>query len=244
MDGSGEFFRLLIDALAGRIGTKVVSYPPDQPLDYRGLLPHVTSRFPETNPFFLLGESFSGPLAAMAGALNPPNLKGIILVATFVKSPVPPWVNRLLPVLKGRLLDFRPRTFLINRILGRDCPEETRRWIHEKLPRLPREVLAARVRAVLSVNVREELKACRVPVLYIAASRDWVVPRKCLDAVWLCRPDVRINVLDGPHTILQCRPRESAQAIMDFCGRVMGGVRGPMSKEKCGAQHPTFNVQR
>ena len=117
------------------------------------------------------------------------------------------------------MLDMRPRPFIIEGLLGKDCPEKTRRWVQDTLPRLKREVLAARIKAVLEVSVREELKNCQVPVLYIAGSRDWLVGKNCLDAVWLCRPDVEIKVLDGVHMILQTNPTEAAEVILEFCNR-------------------------
>jgi pimeloyl-ACP methyl ester carboxylesterase len=81
------------------------------------------------------------------------------------------------------------------------------------------EVISARVQAVLGVNVREKLKSSQVPVLYIAGSRDWLIGKKCIDAIWLCRPDVEIKVLEGVHMILQTRPAEAAEIIREFCER-------------------------
>jgi pimeloyl-ACP methyl ester carboxylesterase len=216
MDGTGEFFELLIKFLDGKIKTSIVRYPLDQALGYHELLPYVTTSFPKEKPFIVLGESFSGPLAVMAAAGRPANLKAIILVATFVKSPMPQWISRLKRFLRGPLLDMRPRRLIINVGLGRDCPPETSKWIHETLPRLKSEVLAARVEAVLDVNVREELKKTNVPILYIAASGDRVVSRRCLDEIWLCRPDVHIKVIDTGHAVLQCRPEEAGEAIVEF----------------------------
>ncbi|MDT8396584.1 MAG: alpha/beta hydrolase [bacterium] len=224
LDGTGIFFEPFIKALEGRLTTRTVSYPMDQPLGYSELLPYVTSCFPKEKPFIIVGESFSGPLAAMAGAQRPENLMGIVLVATFVKSPMPPWVNRLKRFLRGPLLDLRPRKLIITLGLGRDCPAEVKKWVHEKLPRLERKVLAARLKAVLEVNVREELKRTDVPVLYIAATRDRLVSRKCLDVVWICRPDVQVKIIDGPHPILQCRPEDSAAAIIEFCSGILGSA--------------------
>ena len=226
MDGTGELFEPLINAIGAKLETSIISYPLDEALGYEELLNIVTSRIPKEKPYFLLGESFSGPLAVMAASKSSENLLGIILVATFVKSPMPRWMNRLKWLLRGPMLDMRPRPFIIERLLGRDCPEKTKRWVQDTLPRLKREVLAARIKAVLEINVREELKSGQVPVLYIAGSRDWLVGKNCLDAVWLCRPDVEIKVLDGVHMILQTRPDDSARAIIDFCNRVIGIPKG------------------
>ena len=220
MDGTGDLFEPLIDAIGSKLDTSIISYPLEKALDYEELLNLVTSRIPKEKPYFLLGESFSGPLAVMAASKSSENLLGIILVATFVKSPMPQWMRRLKWLLRGPMLDMRPRPFIIKGLLGKECPEKTKRWVHDTLPRLKREVLAARIKAVLEVNVREELKSCQVPVLCIAGSRDWLVGKKCLDVIWLCRPDVEIKVLEGVHMILQSRPVEAADVIKEFCGRL------------------------
>ncbi len=223
MDGTGELFEPLVNDLKCQMDTQIVSYPLDEALDYEELLNLVTSRIPKEKPHFILGESFSGPLAVMAASKSSENLLGIILAATFVKNPMPQWMSRLKWLLRGPMLDMRPRPFIIEGLLGKDCPEKTKRWVQDTLPRLKREVLAARIKAVLEVNVREEFKSCQVPVLYIAGSRDWLVGKKCLDAVWLCRPDVEIKVLEGVHMILQTSPVEAAAVISDFCERCKSG---------------------
>ena len=221
MDGTGELFEPLVNDLKCQMDTQIVSYPLDEALDYEELLNLVTSRIPKEKPYFILGESFSGPLAVMAASKSSENLLGIILAATFVKNPMPQWMSQLKWLLRGPMLDMRPRPFIIEGLLGKDCPEKTKRWVQDTLPRLKREVLAGRIKAVLEVNVREELKNCPVPVLYMAGSRDWLVRKKCLDVIWLCRPDVEIKVIDGAHMILQARPAEAAAAIREFCGRLL-----------------------
>ena len=232
MPGTDALFKLLVDELRDHIDTESVSYPPDEPLGYEQLINLVTSRIPKEKPFFILGESFSGPLAVMAASRHPENLLGIILVATFVTSPMPRWINRLKRFARGPILDMRPRPLIIDRLLGKDCPENTRIWVHKSLPRLKNNVLAARIEAVLDVNVREELKNCEVPVLYIAGSRDWLIGRKCIDVIWLCRPDVEVKVLAGVHMILQTKPHDSASAIIDFCSRVMESPKAKAQSPK------------
>ncbi|MCJ7684468.1 MAG: alpha/beta hydrolase [Desulfobacteraceae bacterium] len=232
MDGTGELFRPLIDSLGDIFEIETISYPLEESLRYEELLNLVSNRIPKQKQYFLLGESFSGPLAVMAASKSSENLLGIILVATFVKSPMPQWMNRLKWFLRGPMLDMRPRPFIIERLLGKDCPEKTKRWVQDTLPRLKREVLAARIKAVMEVNVREELKSCQVPVLYIAGSRDWLVGKKCLDVIWLCRPDVEIKVIDGAHMILQARPAEAAAAIIEFCNRYWSSESSVQSSEE------------
>jgi pimeloyl-ACP methyl ester carboxylesterase len=218
MPGTDALFKPLEEELGDHFETSTVSYPPDEALGYKEHLNLVISRIPKEKPYFILGESYSGPLAIMAAAKSPGNLLGIILVATFVTSPMPAWMSRLKRFARGPILDMRPRPLIIDKLIGKDCPEKTRRWIHESLPRLENDVLAARIASVLDVNVREELKKSRVPVLYIAGARDWLIGKKCLDVIWLCRPDVEVKVIEGVHMILQTNPADAAAVIKEFCG--------------------------
>jgi len=220
LHGTEELFEPLVKELGERFETVCVTYPADEPLGYGGLLPLVTSCIPKEKPYFILGESFSGPMAVMAASRHPKNLLGVILAASFVTNPVPSWIARFRKVLRGPLLEARPRSFLIDRLMGSKSPVLTRNWVKKSLPALPRDVLAARIESVLTVNVREELKNLQAPVLYIAGSRDWLVGRKSIDVIWLCRPDVEIKVIDGVHMILQTNPSEAAEAIKEFCGRL------------------------
>src|SRR4051812_12496722 len=68
LHGNDVQFRPLLAHLPPQIRPIAVNYPPDQPLDYAQLLPLVLAALPEDQPFVLLGESFSGPLAIMAAA--------------------------------------------------------------------------------------------------------------------------------------------------------------------------------
>lgn len=231
MPGVEELFTPLVEELGNHLIVDPVSYPRDNPLGYDQLLDIVTSRIPKEKPYFVLGESFSGPLAIMAAARHPENLLGVILTASFVTSPMPRWITGLKRFARGPILDARPRAYINDRLMGRKCPGYTRSWIHATLPRLPREVISARVQSVLDVNVREELKSLQVPLLYIAGAGDWLIGKKCIDSVWLCRPDVEIKVIDGVHMILQTNPCEAAEAILEFCGRHVSSESGKVGGE-------------
>lgn len=88
MDGTGELFADFINALPDILRTKTVRYPTDQRLSYAELASFVQSATPSSEPFVLLAESFSTPLAIQCAALNPPNLRGLIICAGFATSPV------------------------------------------------------------------------------------------------------------------------------------------------------------
>jgi pimeloyl-ACP methyl ester carboxylesterase len=220
LPGSGELFKPLVKELRDHFEIDAVSYPQDEPFGYQELVDIVSARIPKEKPYFLLGESFGGPLAILTGSTHRENLQGLILAATFVKSPMPRWINSLKRLVDSPLLDLRPAHFTNERLMGRNCSDDIRRWIHKNMPRIDRRVLAARIRSVLETNVREELKSLQVPVLYLAGANDWLVGRKSLDAVWLCRPDVEVKVIDGVHMILQTNASDAAKAILEFTSRI------------------------
>src|SRR5580692_9853251 len=87
MDGTGNLFDGFIEALPREFETKTVRFPPDAIHSYGELFQIVQSAIPESDPFVLLAESFSTPLAIQCAAANPPNLKALVICAGFARSP-------------------------------------------------------------------------------------------------------------------------------------------------------------
>lgn len=213
MDGTGIFFEPLVAALPENLSPIVQSYPSDEPLSYDELLPSIQARLPMGEPFIVLGESFSGPLALRIAASRPVGLKAIILCASFVRNPIrlfPSWCRPLIrPFLfSSSLLPVRA---LIGGYHGADL-----------LPMVKRAkvaspaVRAARARAIIGVNVERALAGCRVPILYIAGSRDRVIARHNLARIQAINPSVKVVVLPAPHLVLQAAPEAAAKAIAEF----------------------------
>ncbi len=87
LDGTGKLFAEFLKALDSSIGTLVVTYPKDVPMNYDQLEALVTAALPTDRPFVLLGESFSGPLAIRIAARRPEFLVGLVLCVTFARNP-------------------------------------------------------------------------------------------------------------------------------------------------------------
>src|ERR1700719_1226395 len=94
LDGTGMLFGDLIGELPPTQTVNIARYPTDRFLSYAELVSCVREIIP-SNPFLLVAESFSTPLAAMLAATRPPNLAGLILCAGFVTNPIGSWA--LLP---------------------------------------------------------------------------------------------------------------------------------------------------
>jgi pimeloyl-[acyl-carrier protein] methyl ester esterase len=89
MDGTGELFAPFLAAAKGDFKTVVVKYPTTKPLAYAELTSLVESQLPTGEPFVLLAESFSGPIAVSVARRKPNGLTGLVLCAAFVRNPRP-----------------------------------------------------------------------------------------------------------------------------------------------------------
>jgi pimeloyl-ACP methyl ester carboxylesterase len=119
----------------------------------------VREQLPTDRPFHLLGWSFSGPLALLAAAERPPGLRGVVLAASFVKTPVPylpRWVHRL---ATPALFRFYPAASRAKALLGGYGTREVRRLLAEAHAFAGTEALACRARAALSIDATAAL-AC------------------------------------------------------------------------------------
>lgn len=225
LDGSGVLFRPLVSRLPPQLRPIVVTYPQDRLLNYQQLVPLVLAVLPADGPFLLLGESFGGPLAVMvASALaraGRNGLSGLVLSATFVRNPVwfrAAWLRFLAQPSALRLFPFLSRAKA--KFFGYSS-SELDALIKEALSEAAPRVVAHRLRCVMTVDVRRELAACGVPVLYLRGTRDFVVPRHNAADVAAALPSVRIVPIEAPHLVLQTQPEAGAAAIIEFAQQAM-----------------------
>jgi len=222
LDGTGELFRPLLAELPSWIHPVVVSYPRERTLGYAELLPLAAGLLPTADPFVILGESFSGPLAVMLAAGRPAGLKGVILCATFVSKPfraLPAWLGVLCvgPIFRLWPTVLRLRSLPIRGELRGLLPLALAA-IRSVRP----AVVAARVRALLNVDVRTELRAVEVPLLYLQAERDSLIRKHNAGEILSIRPDARLARIDTRHFLLQLEPRRAAAEIASFLETLSG----------------------
>lgn len=220
MDGTGKLFEPLLAALNPRYNVIVVRYPASVPLAYEALVDLARAELPAEEEFVILGESFSGPVAVSLAAQAPPNLRGLILCASFVRCPVR-WSAVLKPLT--HLLPFGavPAAVLSVPLLGRFGSSGARRALAGALAMVDANVLRARTRSVLAVDVRENAAAVKVPFLYLQASADWIVPRSASREIRELVPTLEVLELLGPHMLLQISPAAAAQVIEAFVDRTL-----------------------
>src|SRR5262245_46818465 len=215
IDGTEVLFGPLVAALPRWVVPRVVTYPTSGGNGYADLLPLVERSAAGASEFCVLGWSFSGPLALMLAARLPDRVRGVILCSSFVRAPLPVagwlriatvaptvWLVRMARRAPARV--FGPRSLAL-------AEAQAMTW-----SRVSSRVIAERARAILTLDVREMLGRCPAPLLYLAATRDRIVPRRNAEEIARERPGVRIAAIDGGHLALFTNAGAAVQTIADF----------------------------
>jgi pimeloyl-ACP methyl ester carboxylesterase len=215
--GTAELFQPFLDVVPEQFPRRVISYPTRESLSYYQLLSRMTDELREERSMVLIAESFGGPLAVRFAADHPERVKAIILCASFIRLPRPPWSQRIL----GRLLFHLPVSVAALRryLAGDQASEMVLTGLRNSLRHSRPSVLLARLHESFRVDCSEALsRCCSMPLLYLAGSEDRLMPRQAIDAIRAVRPDVMIATLNGPHMLLQTEPGACWRAIRQFLG--------------------------
>ena len=227
LDGSGRLFAPFLAAGPRAFEPETISFPADRPLGYDALARLVRPRLPRGR-FVLLAESFSGPLAVRLAAERPRGLAALVLAATFLRRPLGAVLGSVRGLVGARMFGLpMPGAMVRHLMAGLDAPgamvEEVQRAVAAVAP----EVLALRSAEALSVDVRAALAEVKVPVLFLAPTRDNLIRRDAHEDVRAARPDAEVALLDAPHMVLQRSPHASLERIEGFLARVRASPATP-----------------
>jgi pimeloyl-ACP methyl ester carboxylesterase len=222
MDGSGELFRGLETVLPEELETETLWYPADRYMNYGELAGTLRGAIPVDEPFVLVAESYGAPLAVLIASLEPPNLRGIVLSAGFVTSPLRGWRRTLLWDLAPLLAHVSMPGFVARYLLvGQEAPRALVELVTGAVSWLTPKVLGSRVREVLNLDVRAELAQVNVPVLYLQPTKDKLVDPGCVAEMEAVKPGQTV-MIESPHLVLQCEAKIAAEAIAAFVAELAG----------------------
>jgi pimeloyl-[acyl-carrier protein] methyl ester esterase len=177
----------------------------------------IEASLPQKEPYILLAESFSGPLALRAlGAIRDAPV-ALILCASFGRSPVSKAASLVLQLCAEAGLPRLPiPTWLIRRYLLGDAPESVIQSFRRALTQLSNPALASRFKVLAEYNADFVPTKLALPILYIQAGQDRLVHKR--ELVWLQDrfPHIDVGEVDSPHFVLQARPHQSLQLILKF----------------------------
>lgn len=216
MDGTARLFQRFDAALRAQstITTQAIAYPA-APLDFAALEAFVRERLPRDRPFVLLAESFSGPLGAALRADPPLGMRALILCCSFVRNPRPllaPLRHLLAFVPFGTLPGFALRQALLAPYATPALQAE----LAAALAQVPPSVLRQRLRAVLKTDASRSFARGSLPVLYLRARHDRLVPPANALQILHLAPGTQLVDIDAPHMLLQAAPEAAAAAVAAF----------------------------
>lgn len=218
MDGTGTLFQPLLTQLKQQdpsINATVVTYPAEPLLDYQALIQFVRTQLPKDIPFVLLGESFSGPIAYAIAANPPPNLRGVIFAATFIKPPRPRLASLAAQLPWRSLKKFKAPVFLTRKyLLGKNASTDLINQFWQIVDTLPPELIAFRLEQIAKLQLPE--KPLTLPALYLGGNDDILVPNHNIEPFKHHCKNLTVKCIDGPHFLLQANPNQAAVIIKGF----------------------------
>jgi len=220
LDGTGQLFTEFLTALPHTLTATVVAYPTKRFLPYSELLQLVSAAVPKTEPFMLLAESYSSPIAVKYAATKPSNLAAVIICAGFISKPVVSWSRLVKIVAKPWIFRLRPPRFVLEYFLiGQNAPPPLVQMLRQTMQLVHSEVLSARVREVLDCDVRTDLARTTVPIMYLRASQDRLLAASCHQEILKIRPDIVLVEIEAPHMLLQREPEKGAILVGEFMAK-------------------------
>ncbi len=187
------------------------AYPADLSATANSIVQAIADSVPVGTPYVLVAESFSGPFAVKFAAQRPAGLTAIVLVNTFLRIPMRPFVacTALVPVWHPW---FLTRALLLNRVSNKEVVALCRRIIGD----LSGSLIAARLRLLCTVDSRQAASSVAVPTLILRGTHDRLVWGQYSRVIARHLSHATVRQLPGPHLLLQSHPRECLEIIRQW----------------------------
>lgn len=215
LDGTGRLFDWVLPHLPADPAPILVRYPTQDPLGYAELEELVLERVRDCDPFVIVAESFSGPLAVRLAARSDLPVQGLVLAASFVANPfrvLRPWTG---PLLQRWMFAVQTRGMVRAMLTGRDGPEEVVDGVRAAMDMVDREVSLHRAREVVAADEWARFANLRVSMTYLLPTRDRMIPAAHPERMAARRPELELVSIDAPHLVLQCAAGPAARAILE-----------------------------
>jgi len=216
LDGTGDLLGPFIRAAPQGIDTIVVNYPTHE-ASIQLMMQHAREKL--VNRCIVIAESFSGPIGVRVAV--DARVQALVLCNSFVKSPI----SRLLRYFPfAPLITIPPPKFVLRSVLlGRQANPAFIETTRAAIRRVPKRVVAQRIRQILQTNEKTTIRSLPKPILYLRGVHDALVSEKSWNDLHEIRPDAQIARIEGPHMLLQTSPHECWEAIVKFVDESIAG---------------------
>lgn len=214
LDGTGELFTSFLAALGSDYSTVIVRYINEKYFD--DYVESVVSLLP-VHGAVLIAESFSGPIALEVARRFPHKIDRIVLCATFASSPFRN-LARLSGFIPEYFFNLKPlRRFLLQKLcLDSGSEDSGMEDILRVIQAIPACLVKSRLKVLAGIDMYACLSEISAQVLYLQAMQDKLVNVDLGDRLIRSLTNVTVQMIDGPHLLLQTRPEECAERIRKF----------------------------
>jgi pimeloyl-[acyl-carrier protein] methyl ester esterase len=217
LDGTGRMFEPFLKIIRPPILPLVVRFPRDRPQNYQQLLHHIREEVPWDEPYVLVAESFSSPLALYFAQSQWEDIQAVILCSGFVRNPLSEMQRLIYSMLPKRIMKKSPPlSALRSLMLGGDSPAYLNDLFKSSMEYVLPDVIASRIDLALNTDASTALQECKRPVHYLQASHDNLIGRRGWEQISHLRSDCTCMEIEGPHLLIQSRPLEVLAAIEQF----------------------------
>lgn len=215
MDGTGKLFEPLLQIIPEEFQTKAVAYP-ESLKSFGEYVQFASDQLGTTGEALLVAESFSGPIAIAVLRNPPPNLRAIVLVATFTTPPHALLRHLSMMTPYSLIRAFTPSAIRLFCANG-NAHAEVAQYAADVVKYLPIEVLRERLKLLSQFpsDLKRVLEQSSLPILILEPTHDRLVPKSSLISVGL-RSSAKVKKIAGPHFLLQCCPQECWSEIDAF----------------------------
>jgi pimeloyl-ACP methyl ester carboxylesterase len=214
LDGTGKLFAPIIPLLAQHFELTIVTYPDlDSFNDY---IDCAQRQLPETPGFSLLAESFSGPVALALMARQPDQISASVLAATFARSPLAA-LTRMASYIPEQVFSIGALSEFVLDVYETENEDfsETQPLPLNVTEQLDGVLLKHRIEVLSRIDISAMLPDIEIPILYLHAMRDRIAAETDAQMIEEYLPDVHRVDIDAPHLLLQTRPQQCAELIIN-----------------------------
>lgn len=219
LDGTGELFHDLITELNDNLNIVTVSYSQEETIeDY---LSSINEKIGHNEQVILLAESFSGPIALHFITNHPEKIKCCIFSASFSKTPflsvcktaafLPNWFFKNTSFQK-----FAIKHYCYGKYFTPSLGERTQKVINKISSTSIKQRLLLLSKQQSHNLIKDKNHNIVMPCLYLQADKDRIVRKFLSNALCKALPNINKKTINGPHLLLQTKPKESAKAILSF----------------------------
>jgi pimeloyl-ACP methyl ester carboxylesterase len=215
LDGTGNLLKKTSIIFDKFFDTRIISYPLNEKLTYKELLIFVESQLPSKSDFYILAESFGGPLAIEIATKYPNRVKSLFLSATFSSNPLlMMYADKLLPFLTFSSTKYIPDFILDYIFLSGLGTKILLNELKNTLNDLNQEVIKFRIKEVLLLKNNINMKNLTMPVTYFQGKNDNLILQHNFNNLKRVIPHIKKVEIKSGHMVLQTCPEQCLEEII------------------------------